>query len=508
MSSERPTLVSRAAMSDPHETPEPEISPLDLYWREVRRIPRLTAEEEVTLSRIYGRGRQAQTALSLQQDVDDQKRIVLTNDAQAGEVARQRMIEANTRLVISIARKFAGPMPLEDLIQEGNIGLFRAIDKFDPERGFRFSTCATLWIRQAVVRAVMDQGNNIRIPMNVQEDMRRLQRASNNFIEKYGKKPTEKELLGSLEAGDKKSAQKAIETMGSGVRQVDSLNRPIGEDENVLGDLAAAPYSLEDEIEATLLLQDLATALDSLSPREKAVLEFRFGLRGEKPKTLGEVGGIIGVTRERVRQIEAEALQKLRNGIDDGPLLTYRLEKPSIPPAAVFDLRAEPPLRPPAGYPEAYTNGPVIILKDESKKVSTPKPPSDPSPQKKKPKFRPLTPQEIAELTGRKSESPTTPAKIQEAPQTGNGFSRDEIRQYVSSLPQSVRITSSDIASAIRREQETLEQAKVRLAGIPHVLRQLSRFGWDFDVQQIPIFGQGGRKTEITVVKKPAPTAT
>lgn len=405
------------------------------------------------------------------------------------------MIEANLRLVISTARKFAGQMPLEELIQEGNFGLFRAVDKFDPERGIKFSTYATWWIRQAVGRAVMDQANIVRIPIHTQDRIRELLKRSKSFFEKYGRKPTEQELREDLAArmGTKKRTATAIETIGSGVRQVDSLDRPIGDGEDVIGDLVVAPYSLEDEVDAGLLSGDIKTALASLPPRERAVLEYRFGLNGSKPKTLEEIGGIFGVSRERARQIEAAALQRLRAG-DKGLLSAHRFEEPSTPPAAVSDLRAEPPLRPPAGYLAAYTNGPVLIIKDA---------PPDPSPQIKKPRFRPLTPQEIEELT----RVPITTAEIQEAQQTGNGFSRDEIRRYISSLPEGVQITSSDIASAVRRENETLEQAKDRLSGIPNVLRQLSRFGWAFDVQQIPLLGQGGRKTQIIVIKKPALTA-
>ena len=269
-------LVGEASTTD---------DPVKVYLKEIGSVPLLSAEEEMELAK---------------------------RTAEGDERAKKRLSEANLRLVVSIAKRYLGRgMHFLDLIQEGNLGLIKAVEKFDYTKGFKFSTYATWWIRQAITRAIADQARTIRIPVHMVETMNKVKRVSGQLLHNNGQEPTPEEIAQEL----KITPEKVREIMKASQDPV-SLETPIGEeDDSHLGDFIPdgdAPAPVE-EASNTLLKEQLLEVLDTLTPREKRVLQMRFGIGNGKPKTLEEVGKEFDVTRERIRQIEAKALRKLRH---------------------------------------------------------------------------------------------------------------------------------------------------------------------------------------------------
>ncbi|MEX0788598.1 MAG: sigma-70 family RNA polymerase sigma factor [Anaerolineales bacterium] len=292
-----------------------------LYLKEVGRVPLLTAEEEVSLAKRIERGRRTRERLArgpvLARDRSDLQRLV-----EDGWAAREHLITANSRLVISVAKKYMGRgVPFLDLIQEGNIGLIRAAKKFDYRRGHKFSTYATWWIRQAVTRAIADQGRTIRVPVHMGDQINKLLRVSHQLTQRFGREPTSEELAEALDVTPKK-----VEGMIQAARRPLSLETPTDEEEDsVLGDFiedeeSPAPTEL---VTQNLLREQLHEVLDDLPPREVRILQLRYGLLDGQSYTLEEVGRKMGVTRERVRQIEAQALSRLRQPSNQRKLWDY-----------------------------------------------------------------------------------------------------------------------------------------------------------------------------------------
>ena len=275
--------------------------PVRMYLREIGRVPLLSAEEEVRLAQRMERGKvERLKAMPNRRYVDD------------GEEAQRRLTEANLRLVVSVAKKYIGRgMSLLDLIQEGNIGLIRAVEKFDYTKGYKFSTYATWWIRQAITRAIADQARTIRIPVHMVETINRLIRISRRLLQDLGREPTSEEIAEQMEI----SAEKVREIIKVSQEPV-SLETPIGEeDDSHLGDFIEDHTALApaDAASHQLLKEQVEDVLDSLTERERKVLQLRFGLDDGRSRTLEEVGKEFHVTRERIRQIEAKALRKLRH---------------------------------------------------------------------------------------------------------------------------------------------------------------------------------------------------
>lgn len=281
-----------------------------MYLREIGRISLLTAQDEVELALAYRAGRAAERFVATP-ELTEFERAELYRTIERGREAERRLIEANLRLVVSVAKRYLGRgLSLLDLIQEGNIGLMRAVDKFDPTRGFKFSTYATWWIRQAITRSIADQARTIRVPVHMIETISRLIRTSRTLQQQLGREPTAEEIGEELGM----SGERVREIIRFSLKPV-SLETPVGEDEDgVLGDLIedkSAPAPLEAA--SKRILQDqIGRVLHSLSPRERRVLELRFGIDIGRSRTLEEVGHELGVTRERIRQIESKALRKLR----------------------------------------------------------------------------------------------------------------------------------------------------------------------------------------------------
>jgi RNA polymerase primary sigma factor len=283
---------------------------LEQYLHEIRQVPLLTAAEEMVLGRAVSEGQVARKYL-IESITLDLSRSELLRRCERGDIARARLIEANLRLVVSIAKRYLGyGLPLLDLIQEGNLGLMRAVEKFDYKRGFKFSTYATWWIRQSVGRAVMDQARVIRLPVHLQERLRRLERAERALVQDLGREIDESELAESLDM-----TVEEIQAMRRHAEAITSLDAPVGSEEDAtVGDLVAAPDTpLEDAVESDERKLVIEMMLDGLLPREATVLRLRFGFEDDRRWTLEEIGARIGVTRERARQIEAEALLKLRH---------------------------------------------------------------------------------------------------------------------------------------------------------------------------------------------------
>ncbi len=262
--------------------------PVRMYLREIGRIKLLTADEEIDLARKILAG------------------------GSLGAVAKRKLVQANLRLVVSIAKKYVGRgMLFLDLIQEGNLGLIRAAEKFDHERGYKFSTYATWWIRQAITRAIADQARTIRIPVHMVETINKLKKITRKLAQELARKPTEEELASEMGISINK-----LREIVKVAQEPLSLETPIGKEEDSrLGDFiedkdADAPVKT---VAHELLREDLAEVLSSLSPRERDVLRLRFGIDDGRQRTLEEVGQLFGVTRERIRQIEAKALRKLRH---------------------------------------------------------------------------------------------------------------------------------------------------------------------------------------------------
>jgi RNA polymerase primary sigma factor len=291
-----------------------------LYLKEVGRIPLLTAKEEVLLAKRIELGRKAREILA-SGNVPMKEQFELRLQIEGGWAAREHLVTANSRLVISVAKKYMGRgVPFLDLIQEGNIGLIRATKKFDYRRGHKFSTYATWWIRQAVTRAIADQGRTIRVPVHMGDQINKLLRLSHHLTQKLGRDPSAEELAEELEVPPKK-----VENMIRVARRPISLETPTDDEDSVLGDFvedeeAAEPSELTTQ---SLMREHLQEVLDDLPPREVRILQLRYGLLDGKSYTLEEVGRKMGVTRERVRQIEAQALSRLRHPNHKRVLVDY-----------------------------------------------------------------------------------------------------------------------------------------------------------------------------------------
>ena len=284
---------------------------IGLYLKEVSRVPLLTAEEEVELAQRIELGRMAREELA-RGNVSSRRRLELRKLIEDGWAAREHLITANSRLVISVAKKYMGRgVPFLDLIQEGNIGLIRATKKFDYRRGHKFSTYATWWIRQAVTRAIADQGRTIRVPVHMGDQINKLLRIQHQLTQRLGREPSVEELAVALDVPPKK-----VENMIQVARRPLSLETPTDDEEDsVLGDFIEDDEAPPPDESATynLLREHLEEVLNGLPPREVRILQLRYGLLDGQAYTLEEVGRKMGVTRERVRQIEAQALSRLRH---------------------------------------------------------------------------------------------------------------------------------------------------------------------------------------------------
>lgn len=281
------------------------------YLQEIGRVALLSAAEEIELAERMERGAAAARRLASAEDLGPHLRHALRADIANGQEARRHLIQANLRLVVSIAKKYVGRgLSLLDLIQEGNIGLMRAVEKFDYHKGNRFSTYATWWIRQAVTRAIAEQGRTIRLPVHMSESVGQVKRAADRLAQMLERQPTAEEIATALgQTTDR------IERVLEAARRPVSLETPVGEDgEHTLGDfLQDNELPTPAEVAShQLLRRDLAAALERLNERERRIIDLRYGLADGQRRTLEEVGRVLGMTRERARQIEAEALRRLR----------------------------------------------------------------------------------------------------------------------------------------------------------------------------------------------------
>ncbi len=286
--------------------------PVRLYLNEIGRYPLLTSQQEVELAMHMEAGRRAQARLEEEKGLDDDDRSFLNHEIEMGEAAHKQLVQSNLRLVVALARRYVGRgMALLDLIQEGNVGLMRAVERFDYRRGFKFSTYATWWIRQAISRAIADQGRTIRMPIHVLDSVNKLTRAQREMTQTMGRAPSLEELAFELDLDPGR-----VTELQRIAQDTVSLETPVGEDEDgTLGDLVEDVESDRPADMATFSsLQDqLAMALEGLNEREREVLIMRFGLADGRMRTLEEVGSHFKVTRERIRQLETKALAKLRH---------------------------------------------------------------------------------------------------------------------------------------------------------------------------------------------------
>lgn len=281
-----------------------------LYLKEMARVPLLNTEEEVNLAMRLEAGRSAEKKL---RKAPDHKRTAEWKFlVQDGINAREHLIKANTRLVVSIAKKYMSRgVPFLDLIQEGNLGLMKAVEKFDYRRGYRFSTYATWWIRQTITRAIADQGRTIRVPVHMSDRIRKLYRVARDLEQEHGRKPTVEEIAVAMDCEPRK-----IQWMLKVSWQPLSLEHPVGEDEDselgnfIENDTAPTP---SESAYSKMLKEKIEELLNTLTPREARILRLRFGLQNGRSYTLEEVGQKFGLTRERIRQIEGRALRRLRH---------------------------------------------------------------------------------------------------------------------------------------------------------------------------------------------------
>ncbi|MDX6257675.1 MAG: polymerase primary sigma factor [Frankiales bacterium] len=296
----------------------PTNDPVRMYLKEIGKVPLLTAEEEVDLAKRIEAGLFSSEKLATSKKLNDKMRHDLEWIERDGQLAKKKLVEANLRLVVSIAKRYVGRgMLFLDLIQEGNLGLIRAVEKFDFEKGFKFSTYATWWIRQAITRAIADQARTIRIPVHMVETINRLIRVSRQLLQELGREPTVEEIAEAMSKGQEVQVtpEKVREIIKVSQEPV-SLETPIGEEEDShLGDFIEDRGALAPAEAAShqLLKEQVEAVLDSLTGRERRVLQLRFGLEDGRARTLEEVGREFNVTRERIRQIEAKALRKLRH---------------------------------------------------------------------------------------------------------------------------------------------------------------------------------------------------
>jgi RNA polymerase primary sigma factor len=332
--------------------PELPSDPVRMYLREIGQVSLLSAEEEVALAKLIQSGSRARRLLKKDGSLPEGERTYLEAQMREGDKAWRRLAEANLRLVVSVAKRYIGRgMSFLDLIQEGNIGLLRAVEKFDHQRGYKFSTYATWWIRQAISRAIADQARTIRIPVHMVETINRLVRVQRRLLQELGREPTSEEIALNVEillpeedcriieetraAGNPLDPvlERRLRRAAAKVRRIlriaqepMSLETPIGAEENSsLGDFIedeSVPGPV-DVASRQLLKEQMEDILGSLNERERKVLEMRFGLKDGQGRTLEEVGQAFGVTRERIRQIEAKALRKLRHPIRSRKLRDY-----------------------------------------------------------------------------------------------------------------------------------------------------------------------------------------
>ncbi len=290
--------------------------PVRMYLKEIGKVNLLTSEEEVELAQAMTAGNAAQEQLdelkASGEEIPEELRRELEKTIKKGEKARQRLAEANLRLVVSIAKRYVGRgMQFLDLIQEGNLGLIKAVEKFDYVKGFKFSTYATWWIRQAITRAIADQARTIRIPVHMVETINKVIRVSRQLLQELGHDPTPEEI-----AEEMNMPEERVREILKIAQEPVSLETPIGEEEDShLGDFIPDEDASEPAEAAsfTLLKEQLVEVLSTLTPREEKVLKLRFGIEDGRTRTLEEVGKEFNVTRERIRQIEAKALRKLRH---------------------------------------------------------------------------------------------------------------------------------------------------------------------------------------------------
>jgi RNA polymerase primary sigma factor len=295
-----------------------------LYLTDIGQYPLLTKDDEVRLAQTIEAGRDAEQELGAgrPKDVTPSKRRELKRKIMTGEQAQQTFVQSNLRLVVSIAKKYqASGLPLLDLIQEGNLGLMRAVEKFDYTKGFKFSTYATWWIRQAITRALADQGRTIRIPVHMVETINKVVRVQRQLLQELGREPTVEEIASRVEFPIERVRE--IQRIN---QDTVSLEQPMGDEEDFsLSDLiedqgAEVP---DDAATRSMLHEAVRDALGTLPRREREVMELRFGLEDGRVRTLEEVGKAFGVTRERIRQIEAKTLAKLRHPNSAQPLRDF-----------------------------------------------------------------------------------------------------------------------------------------------------------------------------------------
>jgi RNA polymerase primary sigma factor len=309
-------------VSEADETDEPEqqvmvagatADPVKDYLKQIGKVPLLNAEQEVELAKrieagLFAEEQIGDEAAKLKEKVRDEYDWI----SEDGRRAKNHLLEANLRLVVSLAKRYTGRgMLFLDLIQEGNLGLIRAVEKFDYTKGYKFSTYATWWIRQAITRAMADQARTIRIPVHMVEVINKLARVQRQMLQDLGREPTPEELAKELDM----TPEKVIEVQKYG-REPISLHTPLGEDgDSEFGDLIEDSEAIvpAEAVSFTLLQEQLHAVLDTLSEREAGVVSMRFGLTDGQPKTLDEIGKVYGVTRERIRQIESKTMSKLRH---------------------------------------------------------------------------------------------------------------------------------------------------------------------------------------------------
>jgi RNA polymerase primary sigma factor len=319
VNAKQPTLKAQGQEEDPLEDDDEDFDlsgvssddTVGLYLKEMARVPLLTTEEEVRLAKQLELGHYAALSLS-KNGANAQQRRELEQIIEQGKAAREHLIKANTRLVVSIAKKYMGRgVPFLDLIQEGNLGLMKAVEKFDYHRGYRFSTYATWWIRQTITRAIADQGRTIRVPVHMSDSIRRLYKAARRLEQENGHKPTPEEIAVELDMEPRK-----VQWMLRVSWRPLSLERPVGEEEDselgsfIEDDSAPTPPQTAYQ---SLLREKVEEVLATLTPREARILRLRFGLQNGRSYTLEEVGQKFGLTRERIRQIEGKALRRLRH---------------------------------------------------------------------------------------------------------------------------------------------------------------------------------------------------
>ncbi|WP_435836891.1 RNA polymerase sigma factor [Streptomyces albus] len=286
--------------------------PVKDYLKQIGKVPLLNAEQEVELAKRIEAGLFAEDKLATEEKLAPKLQRELEIIAEDGRRAKNHLLEANLRLVVSLAKRYTGRgMLFLDLIQEGNLGLIRAVEKFDYTKGYKFSTYATWWIRQAITRAMADQARTIRIPVHMVEVINKLARVQRQMLQDLGREPTPEELAKELDM----TPEKVVEVQKYG-REPISLHTPLGEDgDSEFGDLIEDSEAVvpADAVSFTLLQEQLHSVLDTLSEREAGVVSMRFGLTDGQPKTLDEIGKVYGVTRERIRQIESKTMSKLRH---------------------------------------------------------------------------------------------------------------------------------------------------------------------------------------------------